>query len=801
VLVTESGAGYAWCGNSRENQLHAWSNDAVTDAASEAIYLRDEETGAYWSPTPGPVRLSDTRYVTRHGRGYSRFQHRVDRLETDLTVHVAPDAPAKVTQIRIRNLGRSTRRISTTAYVEWSLGADRAVGAPFIVTEWDRVTRAVFARNRWNNDFGHCVAFLAMDDGESLTATGDRGEFLGRHGSVESPAGMNGSRGLSGAMGGALDPCTALRTVREIRPGEAAVITVYMGQSDSREAARLLVARLRATDAAAELRSVAARWRDLLGTIRVETPDRAFDILVNHWLLYQVLSSRYFARCGFYQAGGAYGFRDQLQDSQAFAVVAPSLARAHLLRAASRQFVEGDVQHWWHPPTGRGVRTHISDDRIWLAHTAARYIEVTGDAAVLDESVGYLKGPAPTPEQDDLHYVPEVADERDSLYSHCARALDASLATGAHGLPLIGGGDWNDGMNRVGHHGRGESVWLAWFLIEAIQRFAPIAQARGDGARAMLWEAHAGELRAAIEREAWDGEWYRRAFMDDGTPVGTAAAGECRIDSIAQSWAVISRAAEPERAGRAMDSLYEHLVRSDVGLVLLLTPPFDSTAIDPGYIKGYVPGVRENGGQYTHAAVWAGIAFSQLGDTARAHEIVSLLNPIHRTATAAGIETYRAEPYVVAADVYSQPPHAGRGGWSWYTGAAGWLYRAMVEHVLGVRVTSGELQLAPRLPAAWERCTVEVRRGGTTYRVRMTRDPAAGAMKITLDGVEPTGGEDGARSGGVVPLVDDGRLHDVDVVIGRAAPRRQNDERDRNSEQPDEDSSHPLTLDRTLTRG
>ena len=799
ALVTESGAGYAWSGNSRENQLHPWSNDAVCDAHSEAIYLRDEDTGLYWSPTPGPVRLRETRYITRHGRGYSRFQHRADGLETDLTVHVARDDAARIAHLRIRNLGRRVRRISATAYVEWSLGSDRAVGAPFIVTEWDRATRAVFARNRWNIDFGHRVAFLAMGDEEALTATGDRTEFLGRHGGPESPAAMNSARELSGAMGGALDPCAALRAVREIAPGAEASIVIYLGQVDSREAARMLVTRLRATSAPGQLRSVTEHWQRLLGAVRVETPDRAFDILVNHWLLYQVLASRYYARCGFYQAGGAYGFRDQLQDSQAFALVAPSLAREYLLRAASRQFVEGDVQHWWHPPSGRGVRTHISDDRIWLVHTAARYVEVTGDLAVLDEPVSYLKGPAPTLEQEDLHYVPDVADEREDLYAHCARALDASMSTGPHGLPLIGGGDWNDGMNRVGHHGRGESVWLAWFLIETVRRFAPMAHARGDGARAMLWEAHAAELRTAVEREAWDGEWYRRAFFDDGTPLGTAAARECRIDSIAQSWAVISGAARPERARRAMSSLYEHLVRRDAGLVLLLAPPFDRTSTDPGYIKGYLPGVRENGGQYTHAATWSAIAFSLLGDAERAHEIVTLLNPIQRTATPAGIEIYRGEPYVVAADVYSQPPHTGRGGWTWYTGAAGWLYRAMLEHILGLRISGSELQLAPQLPAAWEQCIVEIRRGTTTHRVRVSRDenaPPARIVKAVLDGAELPAGESETRSAVVVSLVDDGRLHDLEVVMGRPAPRREDEESERDAEKPDEDSSHPPSIAR-----
>jgi len=759
--VSVEGAGYTWAANSREHQLTAWSNDPVSDRPGESLYVRDDDSGALWGPTALPIRLDTSTYVCRHGQGYSRFEHTAHGIALELLQYVALDDPIKISRLTIRNQSDRSRRLSVTAYVEWVLGTSRGAAAPHVQTEIDAETGALLARNPWSNEFGHRVAFADLA-GQQVAWTGDRTEFLGRNGTLAEPAGLAHGATLSNRVGAGLDPCAALQTRVELRPNAVTEIVCFVGETATRADALALIRRYRTADLDEGLRRVTRHWDDLLGTVHVRTPDRSMDLLLNRWLLYQALACRIWARSAFYQASGAYGFRDQLQDVMALVVHQPELMRAHLLRAAARQFGEGDVQHWWLPPSGQGVRTRVSDDALWLPYAVTDYIDVTDDRAVLDEVTPFLEGPALRDGEHDAYFRPLGADERATLFEHCARALDRSLAVGTHGLPLMGAGDWNDGMNRVGQAGTGESVWLGWFLHATLSAFAPLADERHETARATAWRRHAAALRTALERDAWDGDWYRRAYFDDGTPLGSASSSECRIDSIAQSWAVISGAGNPEHTVRAMAAVDAHLVLRDEGLVLLFAPPFDQTALDPGYIKGYPPGIRENGGQYTHAAAWAVIAFAMLGDGDRAGELFALLNPIHHANSRAAIHRYKVEPYVACADVYSQPPHVGRGGWTWYTGSAGWLYRAGLESILGCRVRGATLHLDPCIPRAWTRFDLVYRYKSARYEIAVEnpRGVSRGVVRTEIDGADQPG------SGARIPLADDGAAHRVRVVLG-----------------------------------
>ena len=759
--VAVEGSGYTWSISSRENQLTPWSNDPVTDRPGEVLYLRDEESGELWGPTALPIRDEAAPYTARHGQGYSRFEHTAHGIALDLLQYVPLDDPIKISRLTIRNTSGRSRRLSVTAYVEWVLGPSRGASALSVVTELDPETGAMLARNPWNMTFGSRVAFADLG-GRQTAWTGDRREFLGRNGTLDNPAALAGEALLSQRVGAGLDPCGALQSPVELKPGGTVEIVFFLGEAATAADAQSLIARYRAADLDAVLREVVGYWDDVLGAVQVKTPDRSMDIMLNRWMLYQTLACRMWARSAFYQASGAYGFRDQLQDGMALALSRPALTREHLLRAAARQFVEGDVQHWWLPPSGQGVRTRVSDDRIWLAHAAAHYVETTGDIAVLDEPIQFLEGQALQSGEHDAYFQPVIADESATLFEHCARGLDQSLAVGEHDLPLIGTGDWNDGMNRVGEMGKGESVWLGWFLHATLAAFAPLAETRDERARAAHWRAHMAALQNALEQNGWDGGWYRRGYYDDGTPLGSSTSGECRIDSIAQSWGVISGAADPARALRAMAAVDEQLINHGDGLALLFTPPFDRMPLDPGYIKGYPPGIRENGGQYNHAATWSVHAFAALGRGDKSAELFSLMNPINRTSTRADVQRYKVEPYAVAADVYSVAPHVGRGGWTWYTGSAGCLYRAGLEGILGFRLQGAFLLLAPCIPKEWPRFEIVFKYRSARYEIAVEnpRGVNRGVASAELDG--KTLSEGVTR----VPLADDGQVHKVRMILG-----------------------------------
>ncbi len=758
-IVSETGSGYTWAGNSQANRLTPWSNDPVSDPPGEVVYLRDEETGAVWSPTPLPVADASS-VLVRHGQGYTTFERRTHGLDHTLTLCVPPDDPVKVVRLALTNHGERPRRITATYYAEWVLGTTRDAFAPFVVTEVDEESGALLARNPYNADFAGRVAFLDVDR-RPRTLTGDRGEFLGRNGSVAMPAALGRSE-LSGRVGAGLDPCAAVQATLELAPGESAEVVFLIGQGRDVAEARDLIQRHREPDAASKaLDDAKARWDAILGAIQVKTPDPALDLMVNRWLMYQALSCRVWGRSAFYQSGGAFGFRDQLQDSMALVYGAPAEARAQLVRSASRQFVEGDVQHWWHPPTGVGVRTRISDDYLWLPYVAAHYVATTGDAGALDEVVPFLDAPVLRPDQEEDYGHPSVSQKTATLYEHCAVALERGCSLiGEHGLPLMGTGDWNDGMNRVGNEGKGESVWVAWFLIAGLSRFATTSEARGDSARAAKYRASIEPPRAAVEASAWDGAWYRRAYFDDGSPLGSSHNDVCRIDSIAESWSVISGAGDPAHAKQAMDAVDAQLVKLDDGLILLFTPPFDHGKLEPGYIKGYLPGIRENGGQYTHASTWVVKAAAMQGRGDHAHELFDILNPVRHAADAEGVERYKVEPYVVVADVYGRPPHVGRGGWTWYTGSASWLWRVAVEDILGFQLRGDGFAIDPCVPRGWPGFELTYRHRSATYRIVVENPQGVerGVASVTLDGHPVDGGR--------VPLADDGREHEVRVKLG-----------------------------------
>jgi cyclic beta-1,2-glucan synthetase len=755
-LITDSGAGYTWRENSRENKLTSWSNDPVVDPQAEMMFLRDEKTGDVWPALPGP-RSRRRAIEVRHGQGYSRFLQTQQEIEHELLVSIAPDSPVKFICLKLRNRSQTTRDLSATYYADWVLGVAREQTRLFLVSDVDPETGALLTRNSYHPDFPDQVAFLqVLAMNRSLTA--DRSEFWGRNAHPHRPAALMRSGELGRKVGPGFDPCGAMQTRIYLAPGAETEVIFLLGCGADAAEARSLLHRYNTTTAVhAAIQQTIDQWNNVLSTIEVKTPNRGFDLLVNRWLVYQTLSCRIWGRSAFYQSGGAYGFRDQLQDVMATVYSRPDITREQILRAAARQYVEGDVQHWWHPPGGKGTRTRFSDDLLWLPFVVAHYIEVTGDAAILDEVVPYIQSTLLRPEEQERYEQPNQSHEEGTLYEHCLKTLQRGFRIGEHGLPLIGCGDWNDGMNKIGEHGRGESVWVGWFLLVLIDRFAPIMDQRGDDDVATEYRVKADVLRNSLEQNAWDGEWYRRAYFDDGTPLGSRENDECQIDSLAQTWAVMAQA-DPDRTEQGLTAVMDRLVSWQDRLVTLFTPPFDKSSLDPGYIKGYVPGVRENGGQYTHAVLWLIQALTLKGDGDQAMKIFDLINPVRHADNPQGVQTYQVEPYVIAADVYSVAPHTGRGGWTWYTGSASWAYRVALESILGFELRNNVLHLRPCVPADWDQFEITFRKGKTTWR-----------LTVSLSTEEP----DDAPAGASVELIDDGREHRITIHVPRTPPARQ----------------------------
>jgi cyclic beta-1,2-glucan synthetase len=756
-IVSEAGLGFTWAVNSGENRLTPWSNDPVSNMPGEIVYLRDEATADVWTVTPAPLGQKSACRV-QHGKGYTRWSQRSFALEQEILAFVPVGDPVKIVRLRLRNLSSHDRRITTTYYAEWLLGALGSMSKPHVACEYDSARHAILANNGWNPEFAPRVAFLTASQLPHSVA-GDRYDFLGREGSFESPAALR-HWDLGGKFTPSADACAAYQVYLNIAPGETAEVVFVLGQGADRAETEVLIDRWKSLEHSEKaLNRLQEFWNQKLNAVQVKTPDPAFDLMVNQWLPYQNLSSRLMARAGFYQAGGAFGYRDQLQDVLAFLHNDPARVREHILYAARHQFEAGDALHWWHPPSGRGVRTHCSDDYLWLPYVTGRYVEATGDISILDVDIPFLAGPELRPDEHD-RYAQFDTGEIATLFEHCCRSIGRMVPTGRHGLPLIGTGDWNDGMDRVGAGGEGESVWLAWFQIGVVDQFAPLATKLGRKDLAERWRRHARKLRNAIEEHAWDGEWFIRAFDDEGQPWGSRLNDECQIDSIAQSWSVISGSSPDERIRSALASASSRLVNEQEKLVKLLDPPFHETPRDPGYIKAYPPGVRENGGQYTHAAAWLGLAFAKLGDCEMAYRIFNIINPIRRSLVKADADGYAREPYVLPGDVSALNSQPGRGGWSWYSGAAGWTWQLGVEGILGLRLKGGAIRVDPCLPKEWGGANVILRKDKAVISITI-EDPenvGKGVNWIAIDGKRVRGN--------IVRFPERSRARNVTVRLG-----------------------------------
>ena len=756
-IITESGQSYTWVENAHEIRLTPWNNDPVSDLKGEAFYIKDVESGRLWSPTPLPCRGTSP-YITRHGFGYTVFEHSEDGIFTEMTVYTDIELPVKYTVIKFRNHSGRQRRIDVTGYVEWVLGDLREKYLKHTVTELDSHSGAILATNAYSTEFANRVAFFDAD-GINKAITTDRTEFLGRNGTINNPDGLNRAR-LSGKIGAGYDPCAVIQVNFELAEEEEHDVIFRLGAGKNMQHALDVIRATEGSQAAQQsMQKTHQHWNNTLCVVQIYTPDTALNMLANGWLNYQTLASRIWGKSGFYQSGGAFGFRDQLQDVLSLMHSQPQLVRAQIVLSASRQFKEGDVQHWWHPPSGRGVRTTCSDDYLWLPYVTSAYVKTTDDKGILDEQIHFLEGRMLNAGEESYYDLPIRSDITAGLYEHCVKSIEHALKFGVHGLPFIGSGDWNDGMDKVGNEGKGESVWLAFFLYDILIKFADTALLKNDTDFSDKCKTEANKLRSNIRKNTWDGEWYRRAYFDDGTPLGSKENEECKIDSIAQSWSVLSKAGDDERMVTAMQSAYKNLVRKEDGLIQLFNPAFDKSKLNPGYIKGYVPGVRENGGQYTHAAVWLIMAYAALGDKKNTWELLQMINPLNKGNSAEKIAVYKTEPYVMAADVYEDILHKGRGGWTWYTGSAGWMYQLILDSFIGLKKEGDTLQFAPCIPTDWENFEVYYRFVDTTYHILFHQvvNEQESAMEIFMN--------DKKLEKPVIPLINDSTTHEVRIEM------------------------------------
>jgi cyclic beta-1,2-glucan synthetase len=766
--VSERGAGYTWSENSRENKLTSWSNDPITDTHSEAFYIRDEVKRKYWSPTPGPVNSSGF-YRVIHGFGYTGFEHFSNGLDQKLIQFVPRDEPVKISKLTLQNRGVETQRLSVFRYLERVLGVERTFSSRFVNQEISPDERTLYAKNNYNNEFAGRTVFSTVInpiENAQFRHSTDRKRFVGRNRSLDKPLAITTDELLDNRVITGGDPCAVFQTIFELAPGQSVSLIFLEGECNDRNEADLLIQRFSGSGQTdAELHNVQEFWKKTLSKITIATPDKSLDIMLNGWLMYQNLSSRMWARTAFYQAGGAYGFRDQLQDSMAALYADPKICRNQILMHAEKQFKEGDVLHWWHNPTGRGIRSKITDDRLWLPYVVEFYLQSTGDESILHENASYISSRKLGPAEHEAYLHPQVMQEVGTIYEHCCKAIDISLKFGVHGLPLIGGGDWNDGMNRVGENGKGESVWLGFFIYQILTGFEKICRKMNDTNRADHYLSVADKLKQRLNYDGWDGKWYLRAFYDDGTPLGSSKNEECRIDAISQAWSIFSGVASEERSKQVLSAVEEHLVSQKDRIIRLLTPPFDKTLKDPGYIKGYIPGVRENGGQYTHAALWTIKAFAEKGMGEKAVHYLNMINPINHALDQQAANTYKVEPFVVVADIYGEKSLTGQGGWSWYTGSAGWMYRVALESVLGLRLNGDSIMMKPAISENWNGFSINLRLDDeeTTYHIQI--DNPNGLQSGLLEGNIDGEAVHFQNSPAILPLKRDKQKHKIFLKI------------------------------------
>lgn len=733
-FISETGASHTWYKNSRENKITPWSNDWVKDPLGEAIYIRDNTLGTYFSITPKPVR-DEGEYIIRHGFGYSSFSHNTKDINSSMTVFAPRDENLKIQKVVLENKSNEDKEISVFYYAQLVLGVLNYDTSKYITTY--NKGNYIYGQNPYSEFFGNLKAYSTILGGESLSFTCDRKEFIGASRSLESPKGLE-YKNLKGEFGSALDPCLVTECKINIKKGEKREIVILLGEEEKEDNIQNIIEKYsNISNVYEELNKTKAYWRDFLGNISVKTENKSMDYLLNGWLLYQNYSCRYLARTAFYQSGGAYGFRDQLQDSMSLGLIDPNITKTQILRSASRQYLEGDVQHWWHPVINSGIRTRFSDDLLWLPFVTEEYIKVTGDYSILKEKALYLEDEPLKEGEDERYTIVNQSSKEGSIYEHCIKAIEKSLKFGVHNIPLMGSGDWNDGMSTVGNKGKGESVWLGWFLYKILSDFEDLANYMNDEEKINKYKDIKEFIRENIEKNAWDGKWYKRAYFDDGTPLGSKENEECKIDSLSQSFALISGGGDKERGKKAIESTIENLVDEELGLIKLLSPPFEKSKLEPGYIKGYVAGVRENGGQYTHAATWVILALTKLNMGDKALKYFNMINPINHTRTEAECEKYKLEPYVMAADVYIREPHGGRGGWSWYTGTAGWMYKVGLENILGFTKYKGEgYKINPCVPSEWSGFAININNEKEQYKITVKKGTE---NKIIINGKEIKG--------------------------------------------------------------